>query len=81
MKAKAPNPNNRGREDWVVNLVEYIKGVPTLTFDPEPLFDHLARIEMSYCVGKRLVLMTCLKPQYELKEVRMGMFSVAMSLN
>jgi hypothetical protein len=75
------NPINRGREDWVVNLVEFIKGRPTLTFDPLPLFEHLERIEMAYCVGKRLVLPTCVRPQYEIKDVRFGMFPVMMSLN
>jgi hypothetical protein len=78
---KEPNPSNRGREPWVVDLVDFVKGVPTLTFDPEPLFDYLAKIEMAYCVGKRLVLPTCVRPQYEIKDVRFGMFPVMMSLN
>lgn len=76
------NPINRGREDWAVNLVEFIKGRPTLTFDPLPLFEQLERVEMAYCVGKSLVLPTCLEPhQYEIKNVRFGMFLAMMSLN
>lgn len=72
----------RGREPWVVNLVEFVKGDGPVPFDPEPLFDHLSEIEMAYCAGKRLVLPTCLRPQYEVnKEVRFGMFPVMMSLN
>ena len=78
---KEPNPSNRGREPWVVNLVEFIKGDGPIPFDPEPLFDYLAKIEMAYCVRHRLVLPTCVRPQFEIKEVRFGMFPVMMSLN
>lgn len=71
----------RGRDPAMVNLVDFVKGPGTLTFDPEPLFDHLAKIEMAYCVGRRLVLPTCVRPQFEFKEVRFGMFPVMLSLN
>jgi len=77
------SPNNRGRESWVVNLVEFIKGDGPLPFNPEPLFDKLAQIEMAYCVGPRLVLPTLVRPQpnEEIQHVRFGQFSVMMSLN
>lgn len=81
MNTPNPKKNNRGREDWVVNLVDFVKGAPKLTFDPLPLFEHLERIEMSYLVGKKLVLFTCVEPQYEIKKVRYGQFLVMMSLN
>jgi len=72
----------RGREPWIVKLVSFIKGGKCpLSFDPEPLFEHLDRIEMAYCVGHRLVLPTLMRSQFEIKEVRFGMFPVMMSLN
>lgn len=72
----------RGRDPAMVNLVDFVKGTGKLTFDPEPMFDHLAKIEMAHCVGRRLVLPTLVKPtQFEVTDVRFGLFPVMLSKN